>query len=275
MKKLPLTQICFSLFVCACSCATAKAVTLPFTDSFESGDFRHWNGGRTSGFSVSPTNVHSGSYAACGTSFPGKKTDYYQDANFGDHPRAHGQAVKDGLYVKFAHNFGPGFDLGTTANHHKVLLINFEDDNDLRREQIILNVFGNTANRNNHRQYVIENIHWDADRSFNSSRFILQNRGTPVAYRPGQWDIIKIYIRPNTSGRTDGTVRVWINGEIKIEHTNISIRKSTYNPNLVIIGFYAPYTDIRGTRCWDDIIISESDPDIREHGGLNSPAQIR
>lgn len=275
MKKLPLTQSCFLLVVFACSCATVNAVTLPFSDSFESGDFRRWDGGRIHDFSVSPASAHSGIHAACGTSSSGKKTDYYQDANFGDHPRADGKAVKAGLYVKFAHKFDAGFDPGTTANHHKVLLINFEDGNDLRREQIILNVFGNIANRANRGQYVVENIHWNADRSFNSSRFILQNRGVPVSYRPSQWDIIKIYIQPNTSGRTDGAVRVWVNGEIKIEHTGISIRKTTYNPNLVIIGYYAPYTDIRGTRCWDDIMISESDPDEGEHGSLNPPAQTR
>lgn len=241
--------------------APTRAVTLPFVDGFESGDFSAWNGGRTDGFSVSSGSAYYSNRAACGTSLPGKGTDYYLDANFGDHPRVRASPVRGGLYVRFAHKFGPDFEPGNTARYHKILLINFEDANDLRREQIILNVLGTAVSRASRGQYVVENIHWNADRSFNGSRLFVQNLGTPVSYQPGRWDIIKIYIRPNTVGQADGTVRVWINGNMIIEHTAIHLRNTAYNPNLVIIGYYAPDTDIRGSRCWDDITISESDPD--------------
>lgn len=259
----------------AIPCLPALAVTLPFTDGFEAGNFSAWNGGRTNGFSVSATSAHTGRYAAGGTSSLGIGTDYYQEAYFGDHPRASGAPVANGLYVKFSHKFDSDFNLGTAADSHKVLLINFEDSNDLRREQIILNVFGTTPIGTNRGHYMIENIHWNVDRSFGSGQLFRQNRGTAVAYRPGEWDTIKIYIRPNTVGQTDGTVRVWINGEIKIEHTNISMRQTAYNPNLVIIGYYAPDTDIQGTRRWDDITVSESDPDSNDTVAPSAPTRLR
>lgn len=258
-----IVQLWLASFLYACIGVPAIAVTLPFTDSFESGDFRAWNGGKINGFAVAPARARAGHYAARGTSTPGLPTDYYQDAYFGDHPRAKGAPVTSGLYVKLSHKFDNDFDFGTASRYHKVLLINFEDENDLRREQILLNVFGTSKSNANTGQYVIENIHWNTDRSFGNSRLFQQNRGAPVSYRLGRWDIIKIFILPNTVGQTDGIVRVWINGETKIEHTNISMRKTTYNPNLVIIGFYAPHSDIKGTRWWDDVTVSESDPDIK------------
>jgi len=251
------------------------AVTLPFSDGFESGDFRAWNGGRVNGFSVSSASALSGQYAARGSSTLGTGTDYYQEAVFGDHPRARSTPVTNGLYVKFSHKFDSGMSLGTAADLHKVILINFEDGNDLRREQIILNVFGTTPIGTNRGQYVIENIHWNTDRTFGSSQFFRQNQGTAVAYRPGEWDTIKIYIRPNTVGQNDGTVRVWINNALKIEHTNISMRLTGYNPNLVIIGYYAPDTDIQGTRYWDNVSISETDPDAGSDTAPAAPGNLR
>lgn len=249
------------------------AVTLPFIDGFEAGDFKAWNGGRVRDFSVISGNAHSGQFAARGMSTRGLGTDYYQDAYFGDHPQVRSAPVTGGLYVKFSHKFDSGFQLGSAATYHKVLLINFEDGNDLRREQIILNVFGTTSIGTNRGHYVIENIHWNEDRSFGRGQLFQQNRGTAVAYRPGHWDTIKIYIRPNTPSRSDGTVRTWINGELKIEHTGISMRLTAYNPNLVIIGSYAPQTDIQGTRWWDDVTISESDPDASERATPGAPTQ--
>lgn len=253
----------------------AMAVILPFSDGFETGDFRSWTGGRLIGFSVSSVSAHTGRFAARGNSALGAGTDYYEEAVFGDHPRARGAPIVNGLYVKFSHKFDNDFNPGTAADTHKVILINFEDSNDRRREQVILNVFGTTPLGTNRGQYYIENIHWNQNGSFGSGQLFRQNRGQAVAYRPGQWDTIKIYVRPNTVGQSDGNVRVWINGDLKVEHTNISLRQTAYNPNLVIIGYYAPDTDIQGTRWWDDITISETDPDMGNDAAPSAPARLR
>jgi hypothetical protein len=265
-----LTVLCLSSF---CSSAFG-ASRLPFTDGFETGDFSAWDGGRVSGFSVLPQDASAGSFAARGQSVLGMPTDYYQDAYFGDHPRVSGTAATGGLYVKFSHKFDSGFQLGSTARYHKVLLINFEDSNDARREQIILNVAGVYDNGSRFGQYLIENIHWQSNGAFGSGQLFLQNQGAPVTYRPGQWDTIKIYIRPNTLNQSDGIVRVWINGVMKIEHQNISMRQTVYNPNLVIVGSYAPEADRQGTRWWDDVTISETDPDLSDRTAPSAPTGL-
>lgn len=252
----------------------AWSVTLPFTDGFESGSFSAWTGGRTAGFVVTTPGAASSQYAARGTSVLGASTDYYQEAVFGDHPRAGGVAVTNGLYVKFSHKFDAGFALGTASAYHKVLLINFEDSNDRRREQIILNVFG-ISSYGGLGQYVIENIHWNEDGSFGRGQLFVQNQGSPVTYRSNEWDTIKIYIRPNTVGLSDGVVRVWINGVLKVQHTNVSMRLTGTNPNLVIVGHYGPATDIQGTRWWDNVTISESDPDAAAGSVPRAPSQLQ
>lgn len=251
----------------------AMAVTLPFTDGFESGDFRAWTTGQTPGFIVTSPG-DSSQYAARGTNTLGAGISYYQEAVFGDHPRARGVAVTNGLWVKFAHKFDAGFTLGSTFAYHKTLLINFEDSSDRRREQIILNVFG-ISRYGSLGEYLIENIHWNEDGSFGRGQLFTQNIGAPVAYRSNQWDTIKIFIRPNTVGLSDGVVRVWVNGTLKIEHVNVSIRLTGTNPNLVIVGYHAPATDIQGTRWWDNVTISETDPDTTSARVPRPPAQLR
>lgn len=275
MMWTSILQSLFTVLLLISICSSAfGASRLPFTDGFESGDFSAWNGGLVNGFSVSPQDAPVGRYAAKGESVLGMPTDYYQDAYFGDHPRVGGAAASGGLYVKFSHKFDVGFQLGSTARYHKVLLINFEDGNDARREQIILNVGGVFDNGSRLGQYLIENIHWQPNGTFGSGQLFLQNQGTPVTYRAGQWDTIKIYIRPNAVGQFDGVVRVWINGVKKIEHENISMRQTPYNPNLVIIGSYAPETDRQGTRWWDDVTISETDPDVIDRAAPSAPTGL-
>jgi hypothetical protein len=88
-----------------------------------------------------------------------------------------------------------------------------------------------------------------------------QNVGTPVRARFGQWDRLLVFLRPNTSGETDGQVRLWVNGVLTAEHLNITFRERTsYNPNKLIIGNYVTDTTTSGVQRWDNVYLGESDP---------------
>ena len=241
--------------------AAQGASGLPFRDGFESGNFSAWAPGRTGGFTVSSSDHYTGSYAARGVTVMGQTTDYYMDRPFGDHPQAGGVPLDNGVYFKFAHKYDTGFDLGRTQNYNKIFLMNFEDPNNLRRDQVIFETAVNYNNGARRGEYIFEPTHWNPDGSWLTGSLVFQNVGTPVKYREGQWDLIKIYMRPNTPNVANGIIRLWVNGVLKAEHTNVNMRFTSNNLNLAIIGSYVTVTDVAGVRWWDDIQISETDPD--------------
>ena len=230
-----------------------------FQDGFESGNFNAWGYGQ--GLTVSNLDHHSGQYAARGVSTQGATTDLYREKAFGDHPNAGGPAIDGGVYFKFAHKYDAGFNLGTQQNYNKIFLMNFEDPSNVRRDQVVFetNVNSGYASRG---EYMFELTHWTASGGWLTGSLRLQNRnGSPLLYREGQWDVIKVYLQPNTPNQNNGILRMWVNGVLKAEHTDVNIRFEPYNLNLAILSSYITVTDVSGTRWWDDVIISQTDPD--------------
>ena len=246
--------------------ASATTTSLPppgggviFQDGFESGNFNAWGYGQ--GLTVSNSDHHSGQYAARGVSTQGATTDLYREKAFGDHPNAGGPAIEGGVYFKFAHKYDAGFNLGTQQNYNKIFLMNFEDPSNVRRDQVVFetNVNSGYASRG---EYMFELTHWTASGGWLTGSLRLQNRnGSPLLYREGQWDVIKVYLQPNTPNQNNGILRMWVNGVLKAEHTDVNIRFEPYNLNLAILSSYMTVTDVSGTRWWDDVIISQTDPD--------------
>lgn len=242
--------------------ASSAATRLPFRSDFEAGNFSEWNGGGDASMSVTTEKASSGRYSTKSVLTLGTPTDNYKDFVFGDHVNVGGTAVAStGLWIRFDSMFDSGFQFGTGQNLHKSFIVNFEDENGRRRYQILLNV------QNSNRQYFVEHLKWNADRSFGGSIQGLggQNIGTPVQVRLGQWDRIKLFIKPNTPGQSNGIVRLWVNGALKMEHTDVAVRESTsYNPNKVIMSNYVMDTTTAGTQRWDNFYVGESDPDANE-----------
>ncbi len=257
MNKLVLLAGVLPLLSCMHS-ATA-ATGLPFRSDFEAGSFSEWNGGLDASMSVTTEKASSGRYSTKAVMTRGTATDNYKDYVFGDHVRVGGTAVAStGLWVRFDTMFDSGFQFGTGQNLHKSVILNFEDENGRRRYQIILNIL------NQNRQYFVEHLKWNSDRSFGGSIQGLgsQNIGTPVAVRLGQWDRIKLFIKPNTPGQSNGIVRLWVNDELKMEKTAVDVRENTnYNPNKVIMSNYVMDTTAAGTQRWDNFYVGETDPD--------------
>jgi hypothetical protein len=240
--------------------AALGAERLPFRSSFETGTFSEWNGGLEASMRVVQEDASHGSYATRAVMTRGAATDNYKEFLFGDHIRIGSGAPVDaqrGLWLTLDSKFDSGFSFGTSTNLHKIALINLEDENGRRRYQLIINVW--TANR----QYFVEHLKWNADRSFNRAMpGVTQNVGTPVQARLGQWDKLKLFIKPNTPGASNGIVRFWVNGQLKAEYTNVAVREDTnYNPNKLLMVNYATDTTTAGVQKWDNFYLGESDPD--------------
>ena len=256
-----------SIFAAAlCLCGTAltvqpalSAARLPFTSSFETGSFSEWNGGLDASMSVTSAVASQGRYSTQSVMTPGAPTDNYKDFVFGDHPRVGGEAVDSntGVWLTFDSRFDNGFRFAEGAVVHKIAIINLEDANARRRYQIIINVWCENS------EYFVDHLKWNEDRSFNRTMpYVSQNIGTKTKVRYGQWDKLKLFIKPNTLGRADGVVRFWVNGELKAEHTNVALRESVaVNPNKLIMSNYVRESTAAGTQRWDNFRLSETDPD--------------
>ena len=91
--------------------------------------------------------------------------------------------------------------------------------------------------------------------------------------RRGVWERIKIFIKPNTPGQSNGIVRLWVNGVLKADRTSVAVRENTnFLPNKLIVGNYVIDTATDGVQRWDNIVLSDVDPDgVRP----NPPTQTR
>jgi hypothetical protein len=272
MKKISLI-VCGSLFLQAIAPAQA-ASRLPFTSSFETGNFSEWGGGLEASMSVTTTDATQGRYSTQAVMTSGQTADNYKEYLFGYHPRTNGGepvSVERGIWLQFDSKFDAGFRFGTSAPVHKVALINMEDENSRRRYQLIIDVWTAT------RQYGIEHLKWNADRSFNSGLpGISQNIGTPAQASIGSWDRLKLFIKPNTRGNADGIVRLWVNGVLKAERTNVAVREDTdYLPNKLLMVNYVTDTTTAGTQRWDNFYLGETDPgaQVRPMPPVQHPVQ--
>jgi hypothetical protein len=237
----------------------AAATKLPFRSRFESGTWDDWNGGPDATLRIVSDDATEGRNSARAVMTAGTGTDNYKDFVFGDSNRVLGTAVtvQNGLWLKFDSKFESGFRFGSSANLHKLVILNFEDENGRRRYQLIINA------RRADNQYFLEHLKWNADRSFNRAIPGLdQHLGTPANVRFGQWDRFKLFVRPNTPGQANGVVKMWINGELKVDRSNVAVREDTnYMPNKMILSNYAPDATTNGAQRWDNFYLGETDPD--------------
>lgn len=259
MKKLDV-QCCLAVVLILAVQIASAANRLPFRSGFEPGNFSEWGGGLEGSMSVTSQDRASGTYSTQAVMTRGQATDNYKEYLFGDHVRIGGGdpvTTTNGLWLSLDSKFDQGFTLGTSANLHKIALINLEDENGRRRYQLIINVW------NSNRQYFVEHLKWNADRTFNRALpGVTQNVGTPVQARLGQWDRLKLFIKPNTRGAADGVVRFWVNGVLKAEYTNVAVREDTgYMPNKLLMVNYVTDTTTAGVQRWDNFYLGETDPD--------------
>lgn len=247
------------LGMCLAQAASAAASKLPFRSSFESGTWDDWNGGPDATLRIVSDDATDGRNSARAVMTAGTPTDNYKDFVFGNSNRVSGGipvTEQQGVWLAFDAKFESGFRFGTSANLHKLVILNFEDEYGRRRYQLIINA------RNSDKQYFLEHLKWNADRTFNRAIPGLdQHIGTPATVRFGQWDKFKLFVKPNTPGVANGIVRLWINGELKVDRSNVAVREDTnYMPNKMILSNYCPDSTTSGAQRWDNFYLGETDP---------------
>lgn len=221
-----------------------------FVSDFEEGNFSEWQGGNTGGLNITTDNVQEGNYCARADLIEGHHGDVgYGDYYFGDHVAA-GDAKVTEAYLTLWSKFSSGYVW--PSSDHKIAILNLTDSSGARQYQVYIYV-------NSQGQYVVD--HSDiGDWQWTGYG---QNIGTPVTVRGDSWDKLKLHVRLNTPGASDGALRFWVNDQLKGSYSNINLRENTnFGLNKLILSTWADASSgSNGTQFWDNIILSTQDPD--------------
>ncbi len=85
---------------------------------------------------------------------------------------------------------------------------------------------------------------WEADCQVpaqpSGTSYVLQSDANPARMQKGVWQKVEVYVQVNTPGNGDGVLRIWVDGVIAIEKTDMRYTPSTY--------FDAPQSTIRAAK---------------------------
>jgi hypothetical protein len=238
--------------------AAAQSTRLPFTSTFDGGTLGEWDGFRNNtGATVVNQGCQSGSCLRTPL-MAGTASDNYGDFYFANHVGYNGAKVEEVWLTLWSK-----FDSGMTwpAEGHKIVILNLTDGvSSTRRYQVVIHVLNG--------QYVIMNTDIDNWRFYNR----YQNVGTAVAARFNQWDKLKLHVRLNTPGVANGIVQLWVNNQLKADHSDVNIRFNTaFGMNKLILSTFAtPSSPSNGVQWHDDLRLSTTDPD--GGGGPTAPS---
>lgn len=243
------TLLAATLFFGAAPPALAQGTGLPFNSTFEVGDFSEWHGFRnTTSAVIMSTGCQSGRCVRTPL-VAGTNSDTYGDFYFADHSTRRGTKVEE-VWLRLWSKFDPGL---TFPTGQKIAILNLTDGvSTERRYQVILYVRGNG-------EYAIQTsdiASWDF---FNH----WQNQGAAAPVRLGQWDKLKMHVRLNSPGASNGVLRLWVNGALKLDYNNINIRFGTaMGMNKLILSTYAtPPSPTNGMQWHDSFTLALTDPD--------------
>jgi hypothetical protein len=174
----------------------------------------------------------------------------YANKNFGDWFTLGGTKVEE-VWLRFYSKFSAGMVWPNRSQKMAIFNLTNGVDNE-RRYQVYV--------------YVDPDGYYAVDHSDIANwRFygLPQNVGTAVPARGDQWDKIKLYVRLNTPGQSNGIVRMWVNDQLKVEYTNVPIRANTsYGMNRLILSNSATQQAVSsGYQWWDSWRLSLTDPD--------------
>ncbi len=229
--------------------ASAQTTRLPFTSTFDAGNLSEWDGFRNN---TGATVVNQGCQSGSCLRTPlvaGTTSDNYGDFYFADHVGYGGPKVEE-AWVTLWSKFDSG--LSWPAEGHKIIILNLTDGAvSQRRYQVVIHILSG--------QYVI--MHTDIDNWRFYNRY--QNVGTAVGVRLNQWDKLKLHVRLNTPGASNGVVQLWVNNELKADHRDVNIRfNSAFGMNKLILSTYAtPASPTAGMQWHDSVRLSLTDPD--------------
>ena len=235
--------------VLAPTLATA-ATGLPWSSSFENGGFGEWNASRRGELAIQRTNAADGNYAIRAPMVAGSLNDNYLEHHFGDHFRTRLDKVEE-VYLQFDSRFEDGYRF-PSSKEHKLAIFNLTNGVDSqRRYQVYISVDAEGRYQVTHSDIAT----W----RFETAR---QNQGAEAYVRYGQWDKITLRVKLNTPGRADGIIQLWVNGELKLSHSNRNIRHGDdFGLNKLILSSYTTgQNGGNGVQWWDNWLLQETDP---------------
>ncbi|VAW73261.1 hypothetical protein MNBD_GAMMA15-649 [hydrothermal vent metagenome] len=225
---------------------------LPWSSSFETGNISEWNGFNSGVVQISTNSPADGSYAASvdlvANTLNGEN---YLEHYFGDHIRTGLEKVEE-VWLKFSSKFESGYQWPDRQSH-KIALINLTNGSSSQRTYQVY-IYATPSG-----EYAID--HTDiADWRFYG---LSQNVGAPAAVRFDQWDELKLYTRLNTPGQSDGIIRLWINGELKLDYTGLDIRENTTDGmnKLIQSSYTSAQSGGNGRQWYDNWSLTLTDPD--------------
>jgi len=171
-----------------------------------------------------------------------------------DGTRNHGTTVSE-IYVRFYTKFLPGWVFGAPVGSF----------NDLRGDKGVYLCLEETSGGCNVKwewgKYCVnypegKNPPWDRCRmaieSYTisgpapiSGDYVPQNLGNDIIYQPNQWYFVKIYLKLNTPGQSNGILRVWSDPApvttptLRMEYTNISLRSGSTNMSRIFLSGFS------------------------------------
>lgn len=222
---------------------------LPWSSGFETGDLSEWNGYDTGTVQVADSESSEGSFSAYVDLQANTLNDNYLEHYFGDHQRIGLDPVEE-VYLQFDSRFDAGYRFPERQGH-KLALLNLTDESGARRYQVYVYVNGNG-------EYAVDNSHIDTWDFYGMG----QNVGEPAQVRFDQWDRLKLYVRLDDPGMDNGVVRLWVNGELKLDYNDRNLRDDTqFAMNKLILSSYTTnQSGGSGRQRYDNWILSETDP---------------
>lgn len=254
------------LLATACGTVSAQSATrLPFTSNFETGNFSEWDAFRnTTGVTIETNGCQSGRCAR--GPFPaGTIIDNYGDFLFGDNRSVRGPKVEE-VWLSLYSKFDPG--IVWPSSSQKIAIFNLTDPSSGDRlYQAYVYVRSNG-------EYAVDKSNIATWQFFG---YYQNANGAPVGVRLGQWDKLKLHVKLNTPGQSNGVIQLWVNNVLKIDYNNVNIRESTtYGVNKLIFGSYATReSPSAGVQWWDTIKVSATDPDGTTAVLPNPPTNVR
>lgn len=239
----------------------AQGTRLPWSSTFDAGTFAEWDGFRNDGNAVITDQGCQSGRCLRNDMVPGVEGEIFGDYHFGDFVTVRGPKVEE-VWLRFYSRFDEGF----TGN--KIAIVNLTDGtNYTKHYQVFVHADGPV--------YMVQHSYTGGQWLFFN---LPQNIGTPVALRRGQWDKLKLYVRLNTPGQSNGIVRFWVNDQLKAEHTSVDIRENTsYGLNKLNLSTAQPgnRSTIPGTQWHDSFTISATDPDAGQSTAPSPPTGVR
>lgn len=237
---------------------------LPWSSGFETSDLSEWNGYDTGTVQVTSEFVSTESHSVYVELSANSLNNNYLEHYFGDHSQIGLEPVEE-VYLKFDSRFDSGYRWPSRQGH-KIALLNITDESGQRRYQVYLYV--DSGGR-----YVVDSSHIDSWTFYGLS----QNVGTPATVRFDQWDTLKLYVRLNDPSQSNGIVRLWVNGALKMEYADRNLRGSTsFAMNKLILSSYTTNeSGGSGIQRYDNWTLSETDPDTGENSVPSPPTNVQ